>query len=321
MVKRKRDKLITRIEAESSPIQPEDTIGEAGRKVLLGEYLKMLKYEAGSRSGEDIEDVHRMRVAIRQMRSGLRLLDRYYKASVVRPIVRDLKRVMLALGDVRDLDVMIRDLNAFGETVKGEQAEALTEVIYSLEQRRSIARTQLLDVLDSKGYRRFTKAYSDFLLTAGAGVRRMDANDIEPIQVRHVLPPMIYTHLSAVRAYDRVISETTADTLHALRIEFKHLRYVVTLFSGVLGKEIDDFIEELKAIQDHLGRLHDIAVARQFLLHLMEDLEADQNAVLRVYLDELEHETPILLEQFPAKWKRFNSKTVQRTLSNAVLAL
>ena len=36
------------------PIDPQDTMAEAGRKVLLHDFIKMLEHEAGSRSGEDI---------------------------------------------------------------------------------------------------------------------------------------------------------------------------------------------------------------------------------------------------------------------------
>jgi CHAD domain-containing protein len=288
--------------------------------VLLAEYLAMLKHEAGSRSGEDIEDVHKMRVAIRQMRSLLRLLKPYYKTKWIRPFTNDLRWVMRALGEVRDLDVMIRDLSRF-EALDSDQRTALGEVLHYLEQRRDVARASLHHVLDSKAYRRFHRTFSDFLLTAGAGVKRLDVDEVHPAELRHVLPPMIYTHLAAVRAYDSRLAEADATTLHALRIECKRLRYVVTMFSGVLGKEIDGFIEELKALQDYLGRLNDIEVASRSLLELMEDLEPDHNAALRVYVDALEKESPALVAEFPAKWKRFNSKTVQRKLANAVLAL
>jgi CHAD domain-containing protein len=139
--------------------------------------------------------------------------------------------------------------------------------------------------------------------------------------VRHVLPPMIYTHLAAVRAYGPALENAEAATLHALRIEFKQLRYIVTLFSGVLGKEIEDFIAELRKMQDLLGRMNDIEVARNALIDLMSDLEGDQNQALWIYVDDLENELPALRDQFPAVWKRFNTKTVQRKLALAVAAL
>ncbi len=57
---------INLLEAQMHPMSPEDPMPEAGRKALLAEFVKMLKHEDGSRNGEDIEDVHQMRVASRR---------------------------------------------------------------------------------------------------------------------------------------------------------------------------------------------------------------------------------------------------------------
>ena len=319
--KKDRAKIIAKLEGQLQAVRPDDEMPEAGRKVLLREFLKVLNHEAGSRTGEDVEDVHKMRVAIRQTRSAFRLLERYYKPRVIRQYVGPLRKVMRALGDVRDLDVMIHNLRTFDIPLDDAQQEAMQEVIEALDQRRIVARDRLVQVLESKKYRRFVKAYSEFLMTPTMGVRSIDRDEIVPVQVRHALPPMIYTHLANVRAYDAVLAEADAETLHALRIEFKRLRYSVALFSDVLGKEIDEFIDELKKMQDLLGRMNDIEVAHEALIDLMSDLDGDHNAVLWIYLDDIGNEKPGLQDQLPALWKRFNTKTVQRKLGAAVAGL
>jgi len=63
-------------------------------------------------------------------------------------------------------------------------------------------------------------------------------------------------------AYESALEEPSATTLHSLRIEFKRLRYTVSLFEGVLGTQIEGFIGDLKDLQDILGNLNDIATAR-----------------------------------------------------------
>jgi CHAD domain-containing protein len=313
------EQIIARLQEDRLPVAANEPVAEAGRKVLRGEFIKMLQHEAGSRTGEDIEDVHKMRVAIRQSRSAIRLLDTWFKPGLLRAYRKDLRRVMRALGEVRDLDVMIHDLSIFQQSPDAAQATALRDVIESLDQRRAVARASLLAVLDSKAYRRFVRSYADFLMTPGAGANT--PGSAVPFQVRHVLPGMIYDHLAAVRAYDTLLADADAMTLHALRIEFKGLRYSVTLFSDVLGKEIKDFIEELKQIQDLLGRLNDIEVARDSFIDLMEDLDGDQNAALWLYVNHLDAEKPALLEKVPVAWQRFNTKSVQRKLALAVAAL
>lgn len=301
--------------------QGSDPIPEAGRKVLLTQFIRLLEYEPGSRSGKDPENVHKMRVAIRHMRSALRLLKAFYKPKKVRDYSDELRHLMNVLGEVRDLDVMIVDLGDFRQKLDGDEASAMQEVLDLLDQRRSEARQVLLKYLDSKRFRRFTKTFTKFLTTPGYAVITPDKDDITPYQLRHVLPLMIYRHLAQVRAYDTVLPEAGAETLHALRIEFKRLRYCIALFSDVLGAQAADFIEEIKTMQDFLGRLNDIQVARANLIELMEDLEGHQSAAVWLYIDYLESENPAMLEKLPAAWKHFNSKSVQRKLASAVAAL
>jgi CHAD domain-containing protein len=128
-----------------------------------------------------------------------------------------------------------------------------------------------------------------------------------------------------VRAYDSLIEDADDTTLHDLRIEFKRLRYVVSVFSDVLGGSSKEFISELKAIQDHLGNIVDIRVANEALSDIQKSLdpqdEAEAVAALQGYLDHEEAERKTLREGFTEVWRHFNTKTVQRQLATAVAAL
>lgn len=317
----KHQELAAALAEHAAPAQHDDPMAEAGRKLMLAEFLRMLAEEDGARVGEDIEHVHNMRVAIRRMRSVFKLLGNYYQPKTIRPYRRGLRAVMQALGEVRDLDVMIHDLQAFLPQMPPEQVGAMQSVVDSLDQRRAVARAELSEVLDSKRYRRLCRDFGAFLTTPEAGASAPLGAQVVPNQVRHAAPPLICQRLAEVRAYDVVLPTDSAPTLHQLRITFKALRYTVSLFEGLLGAEAAGFISELKAIQDHLGRLNDIAVAHERLGLLMADLEGDQCAALWVYLEHLDVERPALIEQFPAVWKRFNSKPVQRKLALAMLHL
>ncbi len=318
------DELIALLEPEIQPIKPDDTMAEAGRKALLPDLVKMLKHEAGSRTGEDIEDVHDMRVSIRRIRSTLRLLNEYYKPKAIDPYNQQLRRVARALGTVRDLDVLIDNLTGFAATLPDDRKAALQPVIVKLDSERAAARKDLNKLFDKKSYQRFVEDFGKFLTTENAGARSLDG-DLAPVQVRHLLPTLIYDHLGHVRAYDSVIADADATTLHALRIEFKRLRYAVTLFSDILGSTIKNFIEELKAIQDHLGQLNDISTAEARLTELIDSLEPDEAApaieVLRDYMNHLKSKETALRTAMPEIWTRFNSKTVQKHLASAIAAL
>jgi CHAD domain-containing protein len=313
--------MLKLLKEHTTTVDAQDTMPEAGRKILTTEFVKMLNVEAGSRTGEDIEDVHKMRVAIRRMRSAFRLLRPYYKSKITQEFGDDLRHIMSALGAVRDLDVLIHDLTQFQGKLDDEGRAVMQTVIEDLDHRRSVAREELNRVLDSKSYRRFQKEFTKFLTNPGAGVRSHDGASVTPYQVRHVLSLLIYKHLAAVRAYETVLENADPGTLHALRIEFKRLRYTISLFADVLGKDANDFTKELVAIQDHLGRINDISVAQERLHSIMDDLEGDQRPVLQAYLDNISAERPDLEAKLPEIWRRFNSKTVQRKLASAIAGL
>lgn len=312
--------LIESLQAQVQPVLPEDTMAEAGRKVLLDQFVKMLHHETGSRSGEDIEDVHDMRVATRRMRSALRLLEDYYKPRLVRVYRRQLRKVARALGEVRNLDVLIADVKQFQTTLSDGHKADLQAVIDKLDAQGSHARSDLIGVLDKGAYHRFVDDFSAFLTNPGAGAKTLNS-DIHPSQVRHVLPALLYSYLGAVRAYDNTLENADDTTLHALRIEFKRLRYAVALFADVLGNSVKDFVSEIKAMQDHLGRMQDIVTAQAILNPMVSELTDGQGETLHVYLDKIEAERQQRRQQVGDLWKRFNAKPVQKQLASAVAGL
>lgn len=317
--------LIETLQPQIQPVQPEDTMAEAGRKVLLDQFVKLLHHEDGSRSGEDIEDVHDMRVATRRIRSTLRLLEDYYKPKTMRAYRRQLRRVAKALGNVRDLDVLMEDLHSFQETLDERHQQDLQAVLDRLEAERTAQRHELIRALDKGDYRRFITDFAAFTTSEVAGAKTTSSDavngDVHPTQVRHVLPTLLYSHLGAVRAYNDVLPGADDTTLHALRIELKRLRYSVALFSDVLGASGKDFVKAIKTLQDHLGRMQDIVTAQGILNPMVSTLTDGQAETLQLYLDHIEAEIQTLRQGVDNLWTRFNTKTVQKQLATAVAAL
>jgi CHAD domain-containing protein len=259
-----------------------------------------------------------MRVGIRRMRSAFRLLKPYFKAEEVTVYSQSLQRLGWVLGDVRDLDVLLLDLQTYQESLSTAEQSALQAVMDELNQWLIAAREDLVKALDSKKFRRFLKGFSQFLTTPIKSMKLANGS-VVPTQVRHLLPGLIDERLAAVLAYDDVLDEADDATLHNLRIEFKRLRYTVSLFESLLGSQIAAFIGELKAVQDCLGALNDVATARARLEDLLED-EAYAD-VLNGYLAHLETKQTGLNAGFAELWKHFNTRQVQQKLSGAVLAL
>lgn len=309
---------IEKLESALESVSPQDIMAEAGRKLLLAEFIKVLQHETGSRTGENIEDVHDMRVAIRRIRSAFRLLRPYFKRSALRRYNTELRQLAWSLGEVRDLDVLIEDMRVYQRKLKAVQQAALQEAIDELDREREVARVALIKALDSRAYHRFVKDFSKFVVTSGEGAKALTADEVLPSQVRHILPAIIYSRMAAVRAYETVVDAADAPIFHALRIELKRLRYTVSLFREVLGPQIDEFIEEIKTLQDCLGHMNDAATARA---RLSGQLENNPVEVLTLYMKYLEKKETASKGNFLQYWSNFNSRKVQQKLATALLAL
>lgn len=297
----------------------EDPMAEAGRKILALQTGRMKRHESGSRTGEDIESVHQMRVAIRRMRSLFKLIGKHYRPRTVTKYSRGLRRIARALGRVRDLDVLILDLENYRESLPESDAIAFDELIDSLDFRRRAHRERLNSLFDSKSYIGFVRQIDRLCKKRGRGAAPLPEAKA-PHQVRHVLPLMLHECLARVRAYDTVLPASDDTVLHALRVEYKQLRYAIEFFLPLLGTSANHFLREVKAMQEILGRINDIAVFSEYLRGIAT-VRPDQDAVIASYLNDRDNELIALREQFAAQWRSFNSRANLRKFSDALLIL
>ncbi len=314
---------------KSPGILPNDPMSEAGRKVWLFHFERMLKHEPGTRAGEDIEELHDMRVATRRMRSAFRIFDKYFESDVIAPFLQGLRHTGHALGAVRDLDVFMQKARKYLKTLPNDENDALNPLLNSWQKQRSGEREKMLEYLDSASYQQFVQDFGDFLHTPGQGAKPLKKRKPKPYLVCHVVPRLIYKRYEAVRAYELVLEDAPLDTLHALRIDCKRLRYTLEFFREVLGEEVEDAIGEIVAMQDHLGDLHDADVADNLLRDFLAGNGARKNKDARrviapgvvEYLAVKQKELQDLIATFPQAWERMNRAEVRRWLALAVAEL
>lgn len=310
---------------------PSDTLAEAGRKTLLYHFAEMLRHEEGTRLGEDIEELHDMRVATRRMRAAFDLFEQAFDPKVIRRHLKGLRATGRALGAVRDMDVFIEKANLYMEDLTPEGRMGLEVLVEAWEGQRETAREAMLVHLDSPDYATFKEKFNKFVQTPGKGIRLLSDTCPVPPLARDAAPVLIYSRFGAVRAYDQLLETATLEQLHALRIEFKKLRYAVEFFREILGKEAKSVINILKKMQDHLGDLNDAQVATQLLsefLARMEFAHLDLPLAERrnpepvvVYLAAKHAERHRLMRTFPAAWQEFNQPEFRQNLALAVAAL
>lgn len=309
----------------------DDPLSEAGRKALRFQFARMLALEADARLGEDIEGVHRMRVATRRLRAAFEVFGPAFERSALQPYLRRLRQLGRDLGKVRDLDVLIEHARQYCETLPPERCGGLDPLLHAWEAQRAQARSELLDYLNGKDYADFKRKFNIFLNTPGAGARPVPPQPT-PQRVRDLAPLLIYRRLAAVRAYAPLIEHAPVATLHMLRIEFKKLRYTVEYFQEVLGRRSVDVIATVKQLQDHLGAMNDAEVAaglvEQFVHeteHKQAGLPFDQRVDLQetlAYLARRLDEREQLVRAFPEAWQTlFLRPAFRRSLAQSVSVL
>jgi CHAD domain-containing protein len=308
-------------------VLPDDAMSEAGRKVLRFHFERMLEHEPGTRLGEDIEELHDMRVATRRMRSAFRVFSSYFDPDVLKPFLKGLQRTGRALGCVRDLDVFMEKAQRYLDELPEEERASLDPLLADWKEQREAKRAQMLEYLDGKRYQRFVRDFGEFLLTEGAGALPVLADKPLPHRVCHLVPTLIYNRYQVVRGYETVVEGAPIETLHALRIDCKRLRYSMEFFREVLGPEAEDVIKEVVIMQDHLGDLHDADVACSLLVGFLDGwARAAQRERINVsgvtrYLVAKQNDLRELIESFPEAWQHFNRPEVRRQLALVVSVL
>jgi CHAD domain-containing protein len=308
---------------KSPGIKADDSLGEAGRKVLRMHLARMLKFEAGTRSGEDIEDLHKMRVSTRRMRAAWQVFDGAYRPKIQRRYVRELRSVARALGEVRDIDVLLEDLDAYLVRLPEPGRDAMEPLRAAWRRQREAARKQLISRLDGKPYRDFVEDYLDF--TESPGVGEVVTPVVEPSLVRDTAGSRILASYERVHAYETVITWADVPMLHDLRKEGKRLRYTLEYFSEVLPVTSRQLITTVTEMQDHLGLMNDADVAasttRGWLNLNAPHLPAASREAVGLYLDSREADVERLRRSFKPVWRRVTSKTFRKSLGIAISSI
>ncbi len=220
--------------------------------VIGRETGQMLRFTSIARRGADPEGVHQLRVATRRLRSELRLLRPLLQSRWCDSVSKDLSWLGTALGNYRDVDVLIALLH---EISKADPTLDQRVIRQAKEDRQRRQRRVVL-VLERERYRSLMVDLTRGVLSP-------------PLRSSHQDPStVIVTQLQdSWRQVQTAASEPLANDarLHRIRILTKRARYATEVATPILGDGGRAIIERFAKIQDILGMQHDITVARRFI--------------------------------------------------------
>lgn len=240
------------LKAAASPVLSGQTPQEAFRAVAADCILQLQMNELGA-AGDDPEFIHQMRVALRRLRSALRVFRPALPGGFVAAAVPQIRALARVLGRARDLDVLALDVLAPARAAFPEDAR-IAGLCAAVEEERRRARAEARAALAAP-------AHAYFLLSFAAGLHApLAAAANEP------LADFAARRLGRLHKKLHALAEQAqgleAGPLHALRVGAKRLRYALEFFAPLCqGRKFRRAHALLVELQDALGALNDLACA------------------------------------------------------------
>lgn len=260
---------------EQPQLHPDMYFRDAAQRVLAPRLEKVFAHEAGARAGEDIEEVHDMRVASRRLRAAMTIFAPCMPKRRFKPLKDQARQLTQALGMVRDADVLLDAIGGDRAKASEDEAPGLDDLIAVVRQEREAHRAAMLEAFDTANRKRFRQHLevlledSRYLHHGDLGRERL-AVAAQRICARRIAD--LYGFVPSI--HDPVRKEE----LHEMRKAAKRLRYSMEIFQPCFGPDIDDRIADVKTVQEHIGQIHDCDVLIEIVrgrlaVHAQQGLE------------------------------------------------
>ncbi len=259
---------------------------DTGYQLLAAQYIRrqakqLAQQLDGLRAAEDIEFVHRARVATRRLRAALRMFDGCYSLKQIKRWQKAIRRVTSALGDARDRDVQNELLCGTLSTLDTKECfPGVARVLVQLERDR--------ERLQRKVVKAVNRLEADGVLRAmrRAAKKRLSKSESTPQDVqtpeavartgRHVLRQLN----ELLEHQDSLANPDDRERHHAMRIAAKRLRYTLEISRPVYPGRLDAAVEAIKRVQTLLGDIHDCDV---WLDDLEEFAETERKRIVAMF--------------------------------------
>lgn len=230
-----------------------------GAKIIQRHLAAMAAEVEGVRAAEDIECIHRMRVATRRMRTALTLFSDCFPKQDYKKIQKDVRKVTRALGEARDLDVQLEVIEAALEEFPDPVFQpGIKRLKLRLTQRRAEVQQHVDAAMD--------KMLADHLIER---LEAWAAPLLEQSKSVYLYTPALYqlafrgiqVRIDELLSHVPYITDPqNVQELHAMRISAKRLRYAMETFEELYGGQLKPFITTARKLQDQLGAIHDLDV-------------------------------------------------------------
>ncbi|MEQ8156887.1 MAG: CHAD domain-containing protein [Clostridiaceae bacterium] len=263
------------LKADTSLILNKKRDASESLRDLLLELLNSVTFYLNqfTRNPDDPENIHQLRVYLRKLRSVLYLSKSYITREVYKSRQKTLRNLANQLGEIRELDVLSQELGRISiiPTDNPLVLDSLNSIILS---HRNAANTTILEKINH-GY--FTEAISDFKTWLCDKPFTTDINKKVSISgyVNSTLSKLSKKFLRSLKN----VNLSDNEELHRLRIQEKKLRYIEESYHPIINHRKIKLKNDLKSLQDILGRLHDISTNLILIENFIKDSSDPQLAL------------------------------------------
>lgn len=254
---------VAALRAQTSPVGPEATGAEAFQMIARDALVQIAGNARLLQRAHNPDVLHQLRVGLRRLRAALTLFKGMLDAEGLNLARAETRWLARELSEARDIDVFLQRAatpdeieespgrGAFFRALRIAQAEAYERALAAVRSDRF--RTLLLSLaewIEVGGWRRL----------ANDGQRSLREGPATSLAA-----PILDKLDRRLRRRSRRFMRLDAEARHDLRKQAKKLRYAAAFFGEAFPrhpKRRQRFVAALKALQDQLGELNDMAVAR-----------------------------------------------------------
>lgn len=250
--------------AEAPDFDKSISPNEAARCIVASCLAHLQENEAGAVASANPEFVHQMRVAIRRLRSALRVFRGAVDAGFLARVTPDLKWLGTVLGRARDWDVLATEtlpplIDAFDDTTVS------ASISKEAAKHRRTARAEMREALTSIRYARLSLTLACWAALAEASPPAVAT----PAALVEFASHAVRRRHAKLLETGEQLAELPPEERHQLRLDAKRLRYAVEFFAPLFSRNrVDDYLERLESIQDTLGAANDAVNAQHMIATL-----------------------------------------------------
>jgi CHAD domain-containing protein len=278
-------------------------VAETIKASIADSFGKLLDHEYRLRidpERPDPHDIHQARVATRRLRSDLKTFSAYLDPVWLDHTREELRWLGNALGRVRDVDVLTKNLADAGATSL-HTYEGTAELIGLLLLQRADHVAELREAVDSD-------RYLDLLDRLHAAQERppVPSGSLTSIKAAKVLPSLLDKRWRSVRRNIRKGgAHPDEGSLHKVRIRAKRLRYAAETSAPVIGRSARKIAGAAESLQDTLGELRDSQAAEEWLVDMVKQDRLSPAGTFAAGVIARDHELrqERLRRQWESEWK------------------